>query len=85
MKKDDRPPLGPAEVALLSFERKWPGPSWAKTTKLRPELGLTMARYQQRLTALVADPRAVEAFPDVCSAVLRRCAEEEGRRASRSF
>jgi hypothetical protein len=85
MKKCERQPLAAADVALLRFEQRWPGPSWAKTTKLRPELGLTMARYQQRLTALMADPRAVEAFPDVCSAVLRRRAQEEERRASRSF
>jgi hypothetical protein len=85
MKKDDRPPLAPADVALLRFERRWPGPSWGKTTKLRPELGLTMARYQQRLTALIADPQAVEAFPDVCSAVLRRRERDAAARSSRSF
>lgn len=85
MKKVDVPPLSEADVALLMFERRWPGPSWAKTTKLRPELGLTVARYQQRLRLLVADPRAVEAFPEVCSAYLRREERQAASRASRTF
>jgi len=45
MKKDHRPPLASADMALLRFEQTWPGPLWAKTTKMRPELGMTMARY----------------------------------------
>jgi len=85
MKKDDPPSLAEADVALLRFEQKWPSPSWAKSTRMRPELGLTMARYQQLLRHLVTDPRTVEAFPDVCASVLRRRARDEARRASRSF
>ena len=85
MKKDDRPPLAPADVALLRFEQRWPGPSWAKTTKMRPELGVTMARYQQRLAVLVRDPRAVEAFPEVCAAYVRRAEMNASARSSRSF
>jgi hypothetical protein len=85
MKKDDLVPLSAADVAVLRFEREWPGPSWGKTTKLRPVLGLTMARYQQRLGVLVSDQRALEAFPDVCLAVVRRREQGAASRGSRTF
>lgn len=73
------------QLGLLSFERRWPGPSWAKERAIRAELALTPVRYGQLLQALVADPRAIAEAPDVCRAVQTRSALRTERRAERRF
>jgi len=81
----DQSGLTAEQLGLLSFERRWPGPSWAKERAIRAELSLTPVRYGQLVQALVADPRAVAEAPDVCRAVQTRSALRTERRAERRF
>lgn len=50
--------------AVVAMERRFPGvDDGRKTAAVLAEHGLSMTRYQQRLNALVDDPRFLAAVP----------------------
>lgn len=60
-----------SDRALLLFEEAHPGRSDQKAGLIRPALGITPARYYQRLLALVVTREVVEAFPQLAGRMLR--------------
>ena len=60
-----------ADRALLLFEEAPPGRTVQKAGLIRPALGITPARYYQRLLALIVTREVVEAFPQLSSQMLR--------------
>ena len=82
------PSLPDADVHLLRFEEQWPREVPGREMARRRLLGMSQARYLQRLVVLVTDPRAVEMFPQVCARVVRRqerAAADRAERRVRSF
>jgi hypothetical protein len=75
--------LTPDDVALLEFERDWTGTRAAKDEAIATVLGLSPARYQQRLLALIGLPEAVRYDPLLVSRLTRlesaRAAERRAR------
>ena len=75
--------LSPDDLALLSFERDWTGSPAAKDEAIATVLGLSPARYQQRLLALIRLPEAVRYDPLLVSRLTRiesaRAAERQAR------
>ncbi len=67
---------------LLAFEDAWRGPLAAKDEAIVVTLGLTPARYQQRLLALLDDGDAEAAFPQLIHRLRRlELARADARRA----
>ena len=77
--------LDETDLAVLAFERDFTGSAAAKEEAIATRLGLSPARYQQRLTTLIRRPEAVRYDPMLVSRLLRletaRAAERQ-RRAS---
>jgi len=75
--------LSDADRALLAFERDWTGQPAAKDEAIATVLGLSPARYQQRLLALIRLPEAVRYDPLLVSRLTRlesaRAAERQAR------
>lgn len=75
--------LGDSDRALLDFERDWTGRPAAKDEAIATVLGLSPARYQQRLLALIRLPEAVRYDPLLVSRLTRlesaRAAERQAR------
>ena len=69
--------------AVLAFERDFTGARAAKDEAIATELGLSPARYQQRLLALIRLPEAVRYDPLLVSRLTRlesaRAAERQAR------
>lgn len=63
--------LSPEDTALLDFEREWTGSPAAKDEAIATSLGLSPARYQQRLLALIRLPEAVRYDPLLVSRLTR--------------
>jgi len=78
------PALAAADVRLLEFEQQWPTPTAAKEGAIVTVLRMSRVRYHQRLRLLVEDPRALAAFPDVCTGYLASLERGRARRAARS-
>lgn len=55
--------LTPMEQAMLDVERRWWRFVGAKEEAIRCELGLSPARYYQRLNALIDRPEALASDP----------------------
>jgi hypothetical protein len=71
--------LAESELRILDFERGWwlePGP---KERAIRERLGISPARYQQRLNRLIDRPEAL-AYDPMLVRRLRRLREERRRR-----
>ncbi|MWB97728.1 DUF3263 domain-containing protein [Agromyces seonyuensis] len=75
------PGLAESDRRLLGFEaREWPHPG-VKEEAMRVELGLSAARYYQRLGALLDEPEALRADPLLVRRLQRlRDAREAARR-----
>jgi len=71
------------DAAILAFERDWVGAPAAKDEAIAARLGLSPARYQQRLLALIRLPEAVRYDPLLVSRLTRlesaRAAERQAR------
>ena len=57
--------LSDKDVAVLDFESRAPRSLGAKEEAIRTELGLTPARYYQRLNVLLDSAEALEARPQL--------------------
>lgn len=53
------------DEALLAFEEDWTGTQATKDEAIFLALGLSPARYQQRILTLLDDPEAEAAFPQL--------------------
>lgn len=66
---------------LLAFEDAWRGPLAAKDEAVVVRLGLSPARYQQRLLVLVQDGEAEAAYPMLVHRLRRQeLRRSDGRR-----
>lgn len=78
--------LGAVDAAILDFERDWAGPAAMKDEAIATGLGLTPARYQQRLLAIIRLPEAVRYDPLLVSRLTRiesaRAADRRSRAAA---
>jgi hypothetical protein len=73
--------LSPDDVRLLEFEESEPGHTGAKEERIRVQLGLTAARYYQRLDHLLTDQDTIARFPQLAGRRLRQRDEADRRRA----
>ena len=75
--------LSESDLAVLAFERDFAGAPAAKDEAIATVLGLSPARYQQRLLALIRLPEAVRYDPLLVSRLTRlesaRAAERQSR------
>jgi len=81
----DRGALGPRDLEILDFERRWWQHAGAKEEAIRRELGLRPADYYQALNRLLDDPAALDADPALIDQLRRLRATRHRRRASRSL
>ncbi|BDI23982.1 DUF3263 domain-containing protein [Herbiconiux sp. L3-i23] len=72
--------LEPDVRALLDFEDTHPGHTGAKEEGIRVELGLSAARYYQRLDLLLSKADIVAEYPQLASRRLRQRATATARR-----
>jgi len=73
--------LTPDEIAILDFEEKHPRHTGGKEESIRVGLGMTSARYYQRLDALLARPETIADYPQLASRRLRQRSASSARRA----
>jgi hypothetical protein len=66
--------------ALLDFEDSHPAHTGGKEEGIRVELGLSAARYYQRLDRLLTEAEVVAAYPQLASRRLRQRARATARR-----
>lgn len=76
--------LSPADLAILDFERDFTGTAAAKEEAIATRLGLSPARYQQRLRAISRLPEAVRYDPMLVSRITRLEAARASERQARA-
>jgi hypothetical protein len=76
--EDDAAPLSEVDRMVLALERRQWSARGAKEQAIHDQLGWSLARYYQRLNAILDDPAAVRAEPSFVWSLIRR--RERSRR-----
>lgn len=73
------------ERAILEFEETHPGAGMAKASAVRAVLGMTGARYEQRIQRLIVRRDVIEEFPMVANRRARLAEMRRRKRATRAL
>lgn len=77
--------LTPRDLAVLDFERQWPGHGGAKEEAIREVFALSAARYYQVLNTVIDSPDAVRHDPMLVKRLQRARDARVHTRAARAL